>query len=524
MLGYAETPADLAAGRTIDELRTGDLARQHPAGVYEIVGRRSRFIKVVGLRIDLGQVERMLADLGVAAASAGTDQALTVAVEGYQDTGLLRKVLAEGLGVPRTAIAVHAVEQLPRLASGKLDYPTVLALSAPAAPQPPSAAATGSETVKGIFEDTLEVTDVRDGDTFVSLGGDSLSYVAASVRLEHALGQLPADWHVTPVGDLERRGRNESAPPARTQRRWFARLETSIALRAFAIVCIVSTHVGLFHWQGMAHVLMAVAGFNFARFQLSGERLPRLRRQLTSLARVVVPSVLFIAAAYLLTDMYTPANILLLNAIIGPEEVTTQWHFWFIEVLVYILLAMTALLAIPWGDRAERKYPLLFPLVITGAGLLTRFELFDPGVPNTAPALWLFGLGWAVAQCRNPMHRLAVSAIAALTVPGFFADPNREWTLLAGILLLIWLPSVPVPRRMRRLTVLLASSSLYAYLVHWLVYPPLLVIHPVAAVAGSLAAGVVYWALSMRVMSGLGRLRPRGARRAQLQPAATDAV
>ena len=64
MLGYAGSPADLAVGRTVTELRTGDLARHHPAGVYEVVGRRSRFVKIVGLRVDLGQVERILADLG----------------------------------------------------------------------------------------------------------------------------------------------------------------------------------------------------------------------------------------------------------------------------------------------------------------------------------------------------------------------------------------------------------------------------------------------------------------------------
>ena len=109
------------------------------------------------------------------------------------------------------------------------------------------------------------------GDTFVSLGGDSLSYVAASVRLEQALGHLPPDWHVTPVRDLEPRPRTA---PVRKLRRLFAPLETSIVLRAVAIVLIVSTHVGLFSWQGTAHVLMAVAGYNFARFQLSGERLP----------------------------------------------------------------------------------------------------------------------------------------------------------------------------------------------------------------------------------------------------------
>ena len=312
MLGYAESPKDLGKGRTTGELRTGDLGRKHPSGVYEVVGRRSRYVKIVGLRIDLGQVERILADLGVQAASAGTDDGLVVAVEGENDTHLLAKVLAQGIGLPRAALEVHAVEHLPRLTTGKLDYPAVLALSRPEPADPaPATGGTGSaDSVRQIFEDTLERADISDDDTFVSLGGDSLSYVAASVRLEQALGHLPRDWHVTPVRDLEPRRRGR---PVRKLRRFFAPLETSIVLRAVAIVCIVSTHVGLFSLQGTAHVLMAVAGYNFARFQLSGARLPRLRRQLASLARLAVPSMAFIGAAYLITDRYSLANIVLLN-------------------------------------------------------------------------------------------------------------------------------------------------------------------------------------------------------------------
>ena len=507
MLGYAETAEDLGKGRAIGELRTGDLARQHPTGVYEVVGRRSRFVKIVGLRVDLGQVERILADLGVQAASAGTDDGLVVAVEGDHDTRLLGKVLAQGVGLPRAALQVHTVEHLPRLATGKLDYRAVLALSGPVPVHAPAdGSADGPGSVRGIFADALEVTVIADGDTFVSLGGDSLSYVAASVRLEQALGHLPPDWHVTPVRDLEPRRRTA---PARKLRRFVAPLETSIVLRAVGIVLIVSTHVGLFSWQGAAHVLMAVAGYNFARFQLSGERVPRLRRQLAGLARIVVPSTAFIAAAYLITDNYTPANILLLNAIVGPEAVTTQWHFWFIEILVYLLLGMTALLAVPWADRAERRFPLLLPLALTGAGLLTRYELVNPGVPHTAPALWLFALGWAIARSRTVTQRCAVSAIAVLTVPGFFDNAARECTLLAGILMLIWLPSIPVQKGLRRLTVVLASASLYAYLVHWLVYPPLAGISPALAVAASLAAGAAYWALCMRVVNAATRRRTR---------------
>jgi long-subunit acyl-CoA synthetase (AMP-forming) len=54
MLGYATDPDDLASGRMQDELRTGDLARIDTDGLVRIVGRRSDFVKIMGIRIDLG--------------------------------------------------------------------------------------------------------------------------------------------------------------------------------------------------------------------------------------------------------------------------------------------------------------------------------------------------------------------------------------------------------------------------------------------------------------------------------------
>jgi acyl-CoA synthetase (AMP-forming)/AMP-acid ligase II len=53
MLGYAEQPEDLARGRDVAVLATGDLGRIAADGLLEIVGRGSRFIKPLGLRIDL---------------------------------------------------------------------------------------------------------------------------------------------------------------------------------------------------------------------------------------------------------------------------------------------------------------------------------------------------------------------------------------------------------------------------------------------------------------------------------------
>ncbi|MFY9636982.1 MAG: AMP-binding protein [Cellulosimicrobium cellulans] len=529
MLGYADKPEDLGLGRTVTELHTGDLARRTAAGLYEIVGRRSRFVKIVGLRVDLGQVERILSDLGVSAAATGADDHVVAAIESGHDLPLIAKALAQDLGVPRTAIHLHPVAAIPRLANGKPDYSAVLALHAGKQSgsdhdnDPDVAGA--SNDVRIIFADVLERDDIGDADTFVSLGGDSLSYVAASIRLERVLGELPRDWHLIPVGELAPAGSVDSVPDEgrnggaagrvgavlrKWRRRLLAPMETALVLRAIAIVFIISTHIGWFSWQGMAHVLMAVAGFNFARFQLSGPPRARLRRQLRTVARIMLPSIAVIGLAFAVTDTYSWANVFLLNSLLGPEGWTDLSRFWFVEMLVHILLGLAFLLAIPAVGRAERRWPWAFPLVLFSADLLLRFGVIDIPYPGQGPVLWLFALGWAAAATRTLRQRTIVTVLALWSIPGTFEDTYRNATILAGFLILLWLPTVPVPRALHRIIGLLASASLYAYVTHWLVYPLFDQADKGLAVAVSLIVGVAYWAVATRVMGAVERwLRTR---------------
>ena len=132
----------------------------------------------------------------------------------------------------------------------------------------------------------LRRDDVTADDSFVSLEGDSLSYVEMSIRVEQVLGHLPAGWHTTPIRELV----PHDGPPPRGRS-----LETNVALRALAIVAIVGSHANLFVLLGGAHVLLAVAGFNLGRFHLTdAPRAERLRHLGASIARVAVPSVLWI--------------------------------------------------------------------------------------------------------------------------------------------------------------------------------------------------------------------------------------
>ena len=90
MMGYAHGPADLALGKTVDTLHTGDVARRDPDGLYEVIGRSSRFVKLYGLRIDLQRVEAALSAQGVTAFCIDDDDRLVVDAEGRHTLGAQR--------------------------------------------------------------------------------------------------------------------------------------------------------------------------------------------------------------------------------------------------------------------------------------------------------------------------------------------------------------------------------------------------------------------------------------------------
>ena len=413
MLGYAAGPADLSLGRTVDELRTGDIARRADDGLYEIVGRRSDFAKILGLRVDPRRVEELLAGHGVDTCCVGGDDELLVAVRDTIDRARVRRLVADGCGLPPRAVRVLPCSELPRLPTGKPDRQAVRELARRCADPPPPRTAPGTD-LRHLYAEILDRDDVTDDSSFVDLGGDSLSYVEMSLRLEQALGHLPANWHTLPIRELrplpERpvtraASRSTARSPARRRT-----VETSVALRAIAILLIVGTHSTLFNLSGGAHLLLGVAGFNFARFQLTtAGRGERLRRIWASIIRIVVPSVIWIAAAQVATGQYGPANLVLLHSVFGPSEGGWGWHFWFIEAIVYLLVAAAVLLSVPAFDRLERRFPYALPLAVAALGLVTRYDLLGWQerfhVPSAVRIFWLFALGWAAAKATTGWQR-----------------------------------------------------------------------------------------------------------------------
>ncbi|MDJ0392408.1 AMP-binding protein [Rhodococcus sp. G-MC3] len=511
MLGYAEDPDDLRLGDTLaGELRTGDLARRADDGLYEVVGRRSRFAKVFGLRIDLQRVESALAQRGLTVCCTGGADELVVVAEDVDVDGV-RRSTAQFSGLPTAAVRVCLVDQIPRTSTGKPDARAVAEIAG--RPDPGQAASTTKTDpdiadVKALYADILNCGHVDDDSTFVSSGGDSLSYVRMSMRLEEMLGHLPADWHNTRVVDFVQ---------ARRPRRGWRRVETNVLLRGLAIVLIAGSHIHLFSLLGGAHVLLGIAGYNFARFHLgAADRTARARRALRSVARIAVPSMVWIGAVIALTGDYRITSAFLLNGIFGPDGWSVEWRYWFVEAIVYIVLVAAAVLYVPVIDRVERGHPFWFAMGMVALGLVTRYGLIEIDdsrnrILTASVVFWLFALGWAAAQAKTVWHRVWVTAAIVLSIPGFFfGDTQREVIVVAGLCLLVWLTSIPCPTILSRVAGVLASASLYIYLTHFQVYLPLRDDYPWPAFALSIVVGILYWQAATFVISGLrwNRARP----------------
>ncbi|MBC3191047.1 AMP-binding protein [Pseudonocardia sp. C8] len=507
MFGYAREPADLARGREVEALATGDLARRGPDGLYELAGRLSRFVKLFGVRIDLDDVERTLAARGVTALATGDDSRLLLGVVGA-DAGPVAADTAVRLGLPPDAVHGVALDALPYTDTGKVDRPAVQRLAGHTGDQ-------GDGSVRAAFARVFGLADVPGDATFRDLGGDSLRYVQMSTALTEILGDPPADWPGRTVAELEGAAR---------RRRKVRPVETPVLLRAVGIVLVLVAHVGPVAVLGGAHLLLALAGWSFARFTPATGVVSR--RLLGTALRIAVPTVLWLSWRAAVEDDVGLHNLLLANVVVDPELT----GYWFVESLLQILLVLAAVFALPPVRRAERRVPFGFAAGALVAGLLMRpwagpVNGFTVGPFAPQQVFWIFTLGWLAQRADTPGRRLAVLGLLPFVVPGGFSDPTRTAVLVLGVALILGVDRMLLPHALAKLTALVAGASLTIYLTH---YAVLAALHahlpgPVVVLA-CLVVGVGAWLacrLALRAREwfvGSGASQPLTGRRRQGTP------
>ena len=124
-LGYAQCGEDLAKGdERHGRLETGDMAKRDADGFYYVVGRKKRFLKLFGNRINLDEIDRMIkAQFDyLDCATTGTDECMQVYITDAACKDAVKDFLIDRTHINASAINVNVIKAIPKNEAGKTLY------------------------------------------------------------------------------------------------------------------------------------------------------------------------------------------------------------------------------------------------------------------------------------------------------------------------------------------------------------------------------------------------------------------
>jgi len=103
-------------------LFTGDLAKRDSENFYFIVGRKGRFIKIFGNRVNLDETESLLHNIISECACTGQDDHLIVYITDKSRLEEIKNFIAMKTGINQLAISVRHCKEIPKNSVGKTSY------------------------------------------------------------------------------------------------------------------------------------------------------------------------------------------------------------------------------------------------------------------------------------------------------------------------------------------------------------------------------------------------------------------
>lgn len=509
-------PADPGA-TAVPVYLTGDFGYVRADGAVVLVGRRDDQVKIRAFRIDLNEIVESLESLdGIALATVlvlentvGESQLIAcVQVSppyAYTDVDLRARL---GAVLPAHMVPsqyrFHA--QLPLLPNGKIDrqalrrdVETLTVLSAGAGagtgtaadasggaspgldvPVPDdtehgAGAAQAGATERAIaraWQRLLLIEQVPPEATFATLGGDSLSFIQASMDLELILGHLPPRWETLTVRELAYR---RSAQTVATRS-----VDSTVWVRALSITLIVLGHTDFLIIEGTTTTLFVIAGMSFGRYQLPAVlQQDSIRPILRTMLSVAIPALIW--KVCLVPSHPTPhwQTFVFIANLVSPE-LDAGLNNWFVDVFLQILLFLAVVFSCEPVRRLMHRNPYALALAATygavlGAGVIHRIwdtAYLADWVPHLK--LWLVVGGVTLLYVERGLQYLPLLLLLALGA--WF----NQFTLfsLSCLLLVSQTRRLPVPFGTARVINEIASASLIIYLTHNEVRHRLLAIWP----------------------------------------------
>lgn len=128
-LGYAQSSQDLALGdERLGTLKTGDIALKDEDGYFQIIGRKSRFLKICGNRYGLEDIENILSTNKIETIASGQDDLLVLFLKKENLKDSAKKIISKQTGIHQRYIKTLIIDEFPRNEYGKIDHSSMKAL------------------------------------------------------------------------------------------------------------------------------------------------------------------------------------------------------------------------------------------------------------------------------------------------------------------------------------------------------------------------------------------------------------
>ncbi|MEO7092934.1 MAG: amino acid adenylation domain-containing protein, partial [Polyangiales bacterium] len=507
-LTQAKFVANPRASDPLDRLYlTGDVGRWRSDGVVSIEGRLDDQVKIRGFRVELGDVVAQLQKLpGVTDAAVLPEQLpdgesrLVAYLVGNGATATVRDAMllaAPPYMVPARYVWVAAFPLLP---NGKLDRAALAKLEpVDTAPAPAVALDPIEATIIANWKTLLSQPRIDVDSSFIELGGNSLSFIEASVQLEDLLGKLPDRWERLSIRELARakqprRGRSTS-------------VDSSVLLRAISIVGVVIGHYELPNLAGTVIALFVVSGMSFGKFlapQIA--RTDRITPIVRLVAKIAIPTIIYSIIVNIFFHLPTWPGMLLINNLVSSNSHISGIGFWYLDVLVQCFVILGLLLALPPVRRLLSGDPFAWligaTLVFAGIAAIAPFVVDTSALADRVPHHYLGALllGWALIHAETRARKLIVVAVTVVTFAQFAWESEYYlWFPFVATLFVLAVQRVSLPIHAGRLVNIVANASLFIYLtdhqVGWAFEKAHLESHGMLMVITAVVVGIILWKL-----------------------------